>query len=296
MTTSVGFIGLGNMGIPMAGNLLAAGLHVTGYDVADGARTAARQKGLDIASSAAAAAADRDIVITMLPGGAILLDVYRMIVADVRAGTIVMDCSTVDIASARKAHDMAAERNLPSVDAPVSGGIAGAEAGTLTFMVGGNLPACEAVRPLLDIMGRTIVLCGGPGCGQAVKICNNMILGISMIGVAEALTLARELELDPERVFDVVSTSSGSCWSMNDYCPLPGVGPESPADHDYAPGFAAALMLKDLGLSQQAAASVDVATPMGAMAASVYEAMVASGNGHLDFSAVIRHVRSQLRE
>lgn len=294
--TSVGFIGLGNMGIPMACNLVAAGLHVTGHDVADGARAAARQEGIDIADSAAAAAADRDVVITMLPDGAALLEVYREIVADVRTGTVVMDCSTVDIASARRAHDMAAERNLPSVDAPVSGGIAGAEAGTLTFMVGGTPPACEAVRPLLDIMGRTVVLCGGPGCGQAVKICNNMILGISMIGVCEALTLAGKLELDPERVFDVVSTSSGSCWSMNDYCPLPGVGPESPADHDYVPGFAAALMSKDLGLSQQAAASVDVATPMGAMAASVYEAMVASGMGHLDFSAVIRHVRSLTRE
>ncbi len=294
--TSVGFIGLGNMGTPMAGNLVAAGLHVTGFDVAEGARAAARQEGLDIADSAATAGADRDVVITMLPDGAALLEVYRTIMADVRAGAIVMDCSTVDIDSARQAHGMAAERNLSSVDAPVSGGIAGAEAGTLTFMVGGDPLACEAVRPLLDIMGRTIVQCGGPGCGQAVKICNNMILGISMIGVCEALTLAGKLELDPERVFDVVSTSSGSCWSMNDYCPLPGIGPESPADHGYAPGFAAALMVKDLGLSQQAAASVDAATPMGAMAASVYEAMVASGMGHLDFSAVIRHVRSLKRE
>ncbi|MCY4610041.1 MAG: 3-hydroxyisobutyrate dehydrogenase [bacterium] len=294
--TSIGFIGLGNMGAPMAGNLEAAGLDVTGHDVAERARTAARAKGLDIADSATEATADRDIVITMLPDGAALLEVYRTIVAEVRAGTILMDCSTVDIDSARQAHDLAAERNLPSVDAPVSGGIAGAEAGTLTFMAGGDPAACEAVRPLLDIMGRTIVRCGGPGCGQAVKICNNMILGISMIGVCEALTLARKLELEPERVFDVVSTSSGSCWSMNSYCPLPGVGPESPADHGYAPGFAAALMFKDLGLSQQAAASVDVATPMGAMAASVYEAMVASGSGHLDFSAVIRHVRSLARE
>ncbi|MCE2518607.1 MAG: 3-hydroxyisobutyrate dehydrogenase [Alphaproteobacteria bacterium] len=294
--TSIGFIGLGNMGAPMAGNLVAAGLDVTGHDVAERARTTARAKGLDIADSATEAAADRDIVITMLPDGAVLLEVYRTIVAEVRAGTILMDCSTVDIDSARQAHDLAAERNLPSVDAPVSGGIAGAEAGTLTFMAGGDPPACEAVRPLLDIMGRTIVRCGGPGCGQAVKICNNMILGISMIGVCEALTLARKLELEPERVFDVVSTSSGSCWSMNSYCPLPGVGPESPADHGYAPGFAAALMLKDLGLSQQAAASANVATPMGAMAASVYEAMVASGSGHLDFSAVIRHVRSLARE
>ena len=217
--TSVGFIGLGNMGTPMACNLVSTGLHITGHDVADGARAAARARGVDITDSAVAAAADRDVVITMLPDGAALLEVYRAIMADVRAGTIMMDCSTVDIASARQAHDMAAERNLPSVDAPVSGGIAGAEAGTLTFMVGGDPLACEAVRPLLDIMGRTIVLCGGPGCGQAVKICNNMILGISMIGVCEALTLAGKLELEPERVFDVVSTSSGSCWSMNDYCP-----------------------------------------------------------------------------
>ncbi len=294
--TTVGFIGLGNMGGPMAGNLVAAGLDVTGHDVAEGACAAARAKGLAIADSATAAAADREVVITMLPDGAALLEVYRSIVADVRANTILMDCSTVDIASARQAHDMAAERNLPSVDAPVSGGIAGAEAGTLTFMVGSDPPACEAVRPLLDIMGRTIVHCGGPGCGQAVKICNNMILGVSMIGVCEALVLAEKLEIDPARVFDVVSTSSGSCWSMNDYCPLPGVGPESPADHDYVPGFAAALMSKDLGLSQRAAASVDVATPMGAKAAAVYETMVASGRGHLDFSAVIRHVRALVRE
>ena len=294
--TEVGFIGLGNMGTPMAGNLAAAGLNVTGHDVADKARVAALAKGLEIAGSATAAATDRDIVITMLPDGSALLEVYREIVPLVRPGTILLDCSTVDLASASEAHHMAAGRNLPSVDAPVSGGIAGAEAGTLTFMVGGDPSTCDFVRPLLDIMGRTIVRCGGPGCGQAVKICNNMILGISMIGVAEALTLAGELDLDPEHVFEVVSTSSGSCWSMNSYCPLPGVGPESPADHGYAPGFAAALMLKDLGLSQQAAASADVATPMGAMATRVYEAMVTSGKGHLDFSAVIRHVRSLARE
>ncbi len=294
--TSVGFIGLGNMGAPMAGNLVAAGLDVVGHDVAPAARTVARARGLDIAASATSAAADRDIVITMLPDGAALLEVYRTIVAEVRAGTIMMDCSTVDIDSARQAHDMAAERNLPSVDAPVSGGITGAEAGTLTFMAGGNPAACEAVRPLLDIMGLNIVRCGGPGCGQAVKICNNMVLGISMIGVCEALALAGRLGLEPECVFDVVSTSSGSCWSMNTYCPLPGIGPDSPADHDYAPGFAAALMAKDLSLSQQAASSVEVATPMGAKAASVYEAMVTSGSGHLDFSAVIRHLRSLARE
>ena len=294
--TSVGFIGLGNMGAPMAGNLVAAGLDVSGHDVAPTARATARARGLDIAASATSAAADRDIVITMLPDGAALLEVYSTIVSEVRAGTIMMDCSTVDIDSARQAHDMAAERNLPSVDAPVSGGITGAEAGTLTFMAGGNPAACEAVRPLLDIMGLNVVRCGGPGCGQAVKICNNMILGISMIGVCEALALAGRLDLEPERVFDVVSTSSGSCWSMNSYCPLPGVGPNSPADHDYAPGFAAALMAKDLSLSQQAASSVEVATPMGAMAASVYEAMVTSGSGHLDFSAVIRHLRSLARE
>lgn len=290
--SEIGFIGLGNMGAPMARNLSDAGHHVACHDIVGAARGRAREAGLDVAECAAAAATGRDTVITMLPDGAALIDVYGTILPHVRVGTVLLDCSTVDIEAARKAHRMAARRGLPSVDAPVSGGVSGAGAGTLTFMAGGEPSAFDAVHPLLDIMGRNAFLCGGPGCGQAVKICNNMILGISMIGVCEALNLAQRLELDPQRVFDVVSISSGACWSMNTYCPLPGTGPESQADRDYAAGFTAALMLKDLTLSQHAAREAGAATPMGAAAAGLYEAMVESGAGHLDFSAMIRHIRS----
>ena len=229
----IGFIGLGNMGAPKARNLSAAGHHVAWHDIVEAARGRAREAGLNVAESAAAAAAGRDVVITMLPDGAALIDVYGAILPHVGGGTVLLDCSRVDIESAREAHRMAARRDLPSVDAPVSGGVSGAEAGTLAFMAGGKPSAFDAVRPLLDIMGRNGFVCGGHGRGQAVKICNNMILGVSMIGVCEALNLAQRLDLDPQRVFDVVSTSSGACRSMDTYCPLPGAGPESPADRDY---------------------------------------------------------------
>ncbi len=294
--SDIGFIGLGNMGAPMARNLSAAGHRVACHDIVEAARGRAREAGLNVAESAAAAAAGRDVVITMLPDGAALIDVYGAILPHVRVGTVLLDCSTLDVESARKVHRMAARRGLPSVEAPVSGGVSGAVAGTLTFMAGGEPSAFDAVRPLLDIMGRNAFLCGGPGCGQAVKICNNMILGVSIIGVCEALNLAQRLDLDPQRVFDVVSTSSGACWSMNTYCPLPGTGPESPADRDYAAGFTAALMLKDLTLSQRAASEAGAATPMGEAATGLYAAMVESGAGHFDFSAMIRHIRSLSRE
>lgn len=278
----IGFIGLGNMGAPMAANLVKAGHEVTGFDVAgvtvDGATSV---------SSAAEAARGQGAVITMLPNGAILSAVYAEIVPAGEKGAVFIDCSTVDVDSARAAHETAAKAGILSVDAPVSGGVGGAAAGTLTFMAGGSEEAFARAKPLFVIMGQKSVHCGGPGAGQAAKICNNMILGISMIGVCEAFSLADKLGLDRQSLFDVVSTSSGSCWSVNTYCPAPGVGPKSPSDNDYKPGFAAELMLKDLKLSQQAAASVDAPTPMGRRATEIYEEFAAGYGKGKDFSAVL---------
>ena len=226
-------------------------------------------------------------VITMLPNGEILRQVYQEIVTTGEAGSVFIDCSTVDIESARFAHELAGGANILSIDAPVSGGVGGAEAGTLTFMAGGTDDAFKLAEPLFNIMGQKAVLCGGAGAGQAAKICNNMILGVSMIAVCEAFGLADKLELDRQKLFDVVSTSSGSCWSLNAYCPAPGVGPESPADNDYAPGFAAELMLKDLRLSQQAANLVNAQTPAGKMATDMYEKFVDEDKNGRDFSAML---------
>jgi 3-hydroxyisobutyrate dehydrogenase len=209
--------------------------------------------------------------------------------------TLIIDCSTIDIATAREVHDDMSKRSLQMVDAPVSGGTAGAAAATLTFMCGGETSAIERARPLLQSMGKHIVPCGPAGAGQAAKMCNNMILGVSMIAVCEAFTLADKIGLDRQAVFDVVSTSSGSCWSMNTYCPVPGIGPKSPADNDYKPGFAAALMLKDLTLSQDAAQAGDAATPLGAHAQSLYKSFVEQGHGGEDFSAIIRALAAMKR-
>ena len=227
------------------------------------------------------------VVVTMLPNGAILRAVYAEIVAAAAPGTVLVDCSTVDVESARAVAAQATAAGLGAVDAPVSGGTGGAAAGTLTFMAGGAPDAFETVRPLFEIMGSRAVLCGPSGAGQAAKICNNMILGISMLGVAEAFALAAKLGLDAQALYDVVSTSSGACWSVTTYCPVPGVGPKSPADNDYRPGFAADLMLKDLRLAQDAAAAADAATPLGAHAAALYDAFVAGGGHGRDFSAVL---------
>ncbi len=284
----IGFIGLGKMGGPMARNLATAGHSVTGFDTAG-----VRIGGVAPAASAAEAARDRDAVITMLPDGAILRRVYAEIVPAGRAGAVFVDCSTVDVESARAAAAEAEAADLLAIDAPVSGGTGGATAGTLTFMAGGSPAAFEKAGPLFEIMGSRAVHCGGSGSGQAAKICNNMILGISMIGVCEAFALARKLGLDPHALFDVVSTSSGACWSVNAYCPVPGVGPNSPADHDYRPGFAATLMLKDLDLSQQAAAAVDAATPLGKHAAALYAGFVAQDREGLDFSAMLDWLAGQ---
>lgn len=279
---TIGFIGLGNMGAPMAANLAKAGHDVTGFDVAG-----VKLDGVAQAASAAAAAAGRDVVITMLPNGDILRSVAAQIVPAMQAGAVLCDCSTVDVDSARAAHAMAAAAGLGALDAPVSGGTGGAAAGTLTFMVGGTPGAFASVQPLFDIMGAKAVLCGEAGAGQSAKICNNMILGISMIAVCEAFNLADRLGLSRDAMFEVASTSSGQCWSLNTYCPAPGVGPKTPADNDYKPGFAAELMLKDLRLSQQAAGAAGAATPMGAAATALYEAFVAEGGMGKDFSAMI---------
>ena len=279
----IGFIGLGNMGAPMAANLVAAGHAVAGFDLA-----APCPEGVTRADSATIAATGADVVITMLPNGAILRSVAAEVIPAMTAGAVLLDCSTVDVASARAVADDARAAGLGAVDAPVSGGIGGAQAGTLTFMAGGEQAHFDTVKPLFDIMGQKAVLCGPSGNGQAAKICNNMILGATMIATCEAFALADKLGLDRSAMFDVVSTSSGYSWTMNAYCPAPGVGPKSPADNDYKPGFAAELMLKDLRLSQDAAAMVDADTPIGARATELYAQFVEAEDGMgMDFSAML---------
>ncbi|MCF3973482.1 3-hydroxyisobutyrate dehydrogenase [Paracoccus salsus] len=279
----IGFIGLGNMGAPMAANLARAGHQVLGYDTA-----APEPEGVIAASSAAEVAAGADVVITMLPNGQILRSVADQIIPAMRQGAVFCDCSTVDVDSARAVAAQAEQAGLGALDAPVSGGMGGAQAGTLTFMVGGGADAFDTVKPLFDIMGQKAVHCGDSGAGQAAKICNNMILGVTMIATCEAFALADKLGLDRQKMFDVVSTSSGYSWSMNAYCPAPGVGPKSPADNDYKPGFAAELMLKDLRLSQAAAESADADTPMGELATRLYRRFVEDEGGQgRDFSAML---------
>lgn len=291
--TNIAFIGLGNMGNPMAANLVKAGLHVTGFDlVAENLETASAN-GLVIAESAMAAVEDADVVITMLPAGRHVLSVYGETLEKARAQTLFIDCSTIDVDSAKQAHKLAAEKGMLSVDAPVSGGVGGAEAGTLTFMAGGSDEAFKLAEPILDPMAGRIVHCGDGGAGQAAKICNNMILGISMIGAGEAFVLAEKLGLSHQALFDVASTSSGQCWSINTYCPVPGPVPASPANNDYKPGFAAALMLKDLKLAQEAAQSSGAVTPLGASAMQLYALFNAAGEGGTDFSGIINFLRGQ---
>lgn len=287
----IGFIGLGNMGGPMAINLVAAGHTVTGFDVAGVAI-----ENVAGAASAAAAAQDQDIVITMLPNGDILRSVAAEILPAMAKGATHIDCSTVDVDSARAVAQDADNIGVLSVDAPVSGGTVGAVAGTLTFMAGGTDAAFANAAPLFDIMGQKAVHCGASGAGQSAKICNNMILGVTMVATCEAFALADKLGLSREKMFDVVSTSSGYSWTMNAYCPAPGIGPQSPADNDYQPGFAAELMLKDLRLSQQAAKSVDADTPMGHNATELYETFVEKEDGKgMDFSAMLPRFEKRSR-
>ncbi|MGY2050196.1 3-hydroxyisobutyrate dehydrogenase [Methylobacterium sp. JK268] len=294
--TQIAFLGLGNMGGPMAANLVKAGHAVAGYDLVPAAREAAREQGVRIAESAPAAVADAEVIVTMLPAGRHVLSLLDEVLPQVAAGALVVDCSTIDVASAREAHAKAAARGLASLDAPVSGGVGGAKAGTLTFMAGGSPEAFARAEPILARIGRKSVHCGEAGAGQAAKICNNMILGISMIGVAEAFVLAEKLGLSHQALFDVASTSSGQCWSLTSYCPVPGPVPASPANNDYRPGFAAALMLKDLRLSQEAAAATGAATPLGAHAEALYAAFAAAGEEGTDFSGIIRHLRAATRD
>ena len=291
--TTIGFIGLGNMGGPMAANLVKAGHTVQGFDLIPDNLSLAADNGIATMGDARSALEGADVVVTMLPAGKHVLSVYEEITPWVASGALMIDCSTIDVESARKAHDIASRHGLLSIDAPVSGGTGGAAAGTLTFMAGGSTDAYSKAEPILQPMAGKIVHCGDPGAGQAAKICNNMILGISMLGVAEAFVLAEKLGLSHQSLFDVASTSSGQCWSLTTYCPVPGPVPNSPANRDYRPGFAAALMLKDLKLSQEAAQAAGAVTPLGAEATQLYALFNALGNGGTDFSGIIQFLRGK---
>ena len=289
--TTIAFIGLGNMGGPMAANLVKAGHEVLGVDLVAELREAAANEGVKIAANATDAVAKADAVVTMLPAGKHVLAVWSEIAGAIKPGALLIDSSTIDVDSARKAHAIAAGANAMSVDAPVSGGVGGAKGGTLTFMCGGEEPAFASAKPILEKMGKKIVHCGGPGAGQAAKICNNMILGVTMIATAEAFVLGEKLGLSHQALFDVASTSSGQSWSMTSYCPVPGPVPASPANNAYKPGFAAALMLKDLKLAQEAALAAGANTPLGAEAAQLYALFNAAGNAGADFSGIIEFLR-----
>ena len=290
--TSIAFIGLGNMGGGMAANLAKAGHDVRAFDISADAVTRAGEAGCAMAQSAGEAITGADAVVTMLPAGHHVTTVYEDdVFACAAPGTLLLDCSTIDVATARANADAASVKGLAVVDAPVSGGIAAANAGTLTFMVGGSAEAFARAEPILAMMGKAVIHAGGPGAGQAAKICNNMLLGASMVATCEALLLAAKLGLDPQTFYDIASVSSGQNWSLTSYCPMPGVGPDSPADRGYSGGFAAALMLKDLRLAMAASTDADAITPMGAQATALYEAMVATGDGGRDFSAIIDSLR-----
>ena len=285
----IAFIGLGNMGGGMAANLVKAGHEVRAFDLAAEALERAKENGCETFTAVRDAVQGVDAVVSMLPNGAIVESVYaKDVIGHAPATALLLDCSTIDVATARKVGEAAASAGYAMVDAPVSGGIAAANAGTLTFMVGGSEAAFARAEPILAAMGKAVIHAGGLGAGQAAKICNNMLLGIHMIGTCEAMAMAQKLGLDPQKFYDIASVSSGQNWSLTSYCPLPGVGPQSPADNGYQGGFATALMLKDLKLAMEAAATSGATVPMGERAKELYEAFNASGNGGLDFSAIIR--------
>ncbi|WP_119303393.1 3-hydroxyisobutyrate dehydrogenase [Dongia deserti] len=293
---SIGFIGVGHMGAPMARNLLKAGHPVTIFDPDVENAQAMVNAGAKQAASLVELASASDVVISMLPSGRELRVAYLDndgVVAHAKAGALLIDCSTTDVDSARAVGDAAKKRSLPFLDSPVSGGVAGAEAGTLTFMTGGEDGAVQAARPILMAMGKNVVHTGSNGSGQAAKICNNLILGISMIGVCEAFVLAEQLGLSPEKLFAVSSTSSGQCWSLTSYCPVPGPVPAAPSNRDYQPGFAAKMMLKDLRLATDAAEKHNKAIELGGLAKQLYERFVQDGSGDLDFSAIIQAIRQR---
>jgi len=288
---NIAFIGLGNMGGPMAANLVKAGHKVTAFDLVAASRDQAKADGAAIGESAAATVKGADTVVTMLPAGKHVLSVWSEVVPAMKQGALIIDCSTIDVESSKQAHALAAKHGIGSIDAPVSGGTGGAKGATLTFMCGGEDKAFAAAKPVLENMGKRIVHCGGAGAGQAAKICNNMILGISMIAVGEAFALAEKLGLSHQALFDVASTSSGQCWALTSYCPVPGPVPASPANNGYKPGFASNLMVKDLTLAQDAAGATGAATPLGKHAQEIYKAFDAAGHGGVDFSGIIQHVR-----
>jgi 3-hydroxyisobutyrate dehydrogenase len=297
---TIGFIGLGNMGAPMAANLVKAGHRVAGYDINPAARDALVAAGGIAAASAAETARGAEIVITMLPAGEDVREVWLnqggLIEAVAKAKPLLIDCSTIDVDSARTVTAAAEAAGLAMLDAPVSGGTVGAQNGTLTFMVGGTEEAFARGKPILAAMGKNIFHAGGPGAGQAVKICNNMMLAINMVGVSEGFLLARKLGLDWDRLFQIASTSSGQSWALSTYCPAPGPVPAAPSNRDYAAGFMAALMLKDVKLSQAAADAVGSPTPLAAHAMSFYQAVVDAGDGSKDFSVVFRWLAAQARQ
>ncbi|HEV2817832.1 MAG TPA: 3-hydroxyisobutyrate dehydrogenase [Allosphingosinicella sp.] len=287
----VAFIGLGNMGGGMAANLVKAGHEVIAFDLVEEALARAEARGAARAASAEAAVKDAEAVITMLPAGKHVRDVYESsVIGKAPTSAILIDCSTIDVATAREEEEKAEAAGYLMVDAPVSGGIAAAEAGSLTFMVGGTAEAFARAAPLLEAMGKAVIHAGAPGAGQAAKICNNMLLGASMVATCEAFAMARRLGLDLQTFYDISSKASGQCWSMTSYCPVPGIGPETPADRDYEGGFAAALMLKDLRLAMEAADSVDAYTPMGAAAETLYARFADRGGASKDFSAIIKMI------
>lgn len=285
----IGFIGLGNMGGGMAANLAKAGHDVHAFDLSEDAVERAKQAGCLTVASAAAAADGAEAVVTMLPAGKHVEQVYAdSLFGNAQPGTLLLDCSTIDVATAKRVAEAAAAKGFVTVDAPVSGGIAAANEGTLTFMVGGSHAAFERAEPILSAMGKAVIHAGASGAGQAAKICNNMLLGASMVATCETFLLAQKLGLDPQTFFDIASKASGQCWSMTSYCPVPGVGPVTPADRDYQGGFATALMLKDLRLAMEAASGVAADVPMGAKAAELYQKFADAGQGGLDFSGIIK--------
>lgn len=292
----IGFIGLGHMGLPMVKNLVKAGHEVTGFDISEAAQAAAKKENIPLAPGIAEAVKGRDAVISMVPEGkhsrAVYLDGGGVLkTAD--SGTLLIDCSTIDVATAREINAAATEAGFEMVDAPVSGGVGGAEAGTLTFMVGGAREAFEKARPMLEAMGKLIVHCGQAGNGEAAKICNNMLLAISMIGVCEAFALGRKVGLPDQVLFDVASQSSGRCWSLDTYCPVPGPVPSSPANRDYRPGFTADMMLKDLRLARAAAEEASANTPLGALSEQLYARFSEAGKGGLDFSGIFKLIEQK---
>ena len=290
---SIAFIGLGNMGAPMASNLLKSGNRLFGFDLSPESARAAAGRGIPLAKDPKSAVDGAEIVITMLPSGRHVRMVWAGLLPLVGPGTLFIDCSTIDVESSRAVHDLAREKGVMSLDAPVSGGTGGAQNATLTFMVGGDQTAFAKGKPVLEKMGKKIVHCGPGGAGQAAKICNNMILGISMLGASEAFVLAEKLGLSHQALYDVVSTSSGQCWSVTTYCPVPGPVPTSPANNGYKAGFATELMLKDLRLASEAALHVGAATPMGSAAAQLYALYAQSGHEDDDFSGVVNMIRGK---